>query len=239
VSTYSADLPDLMPVLSRGKHRNPRKGACFMELVSYLAGERWSDHPPCTHSLLGALARHVNDRTSDAARPRLAMLIPSVIGLTSDDLHVDARIALRCATTALPVVSEEFQRVMAVSVLACEHVLAELDGREPGTLQDASRQALADAPHAERWARRFTKGIAREVQVSHRGFRRHAAPGTVACAVEGIARACIPDSDRMLHDLLCGAIDDTAAWTRRDTVASVPASEWEAACRFTGVTARR
>jgi hypothetical protein len=24
--------PELMPVLSRGKHRNPRRGACFMEM---------------------------------------------------------------------------------------------------------------------------------------------------------------------------------------------------------------
>ena len=51
-------LPQLLPVLSRGKHRNPRKGACFMELASFLAGERWSDHPACTHPLLAALARH-------------------------------------------------------------------------------------------------------------------------------------------------------------------------------------
>src|SRR3954469_7130258 len=97
--------PDLMPVLSRGKHRNPRKGACFMELASFLAGERWSDHPACTHRLLAALARHVNDYTSDEGRSRLGELVPSVIGLTSDDPVVDARIALRAATQALPVVA--------------------------------------------------------------------------------------------------------------------------------------
>src|SRR2546430_6952780 len=90
-------VPEIVPLLSRGKHRNPRKGACFMELASVLAGERWSDHPACTHPLLAALARHVNDYTSDAGRRRLAELIPSVIGLTSDDPRVDARIALRCA----------------------------------------------------------------------------------------------------------------------------------------------
>src|SRR3954467_11691473 len=95
--------PDLLPVLSRGRHRNPSKGACFMELASYLAGERWSDHPSCTHPLLAGLARLVNDPTSGAARPRLAELIPAVIGLTGDDLRIDARIALRSATTALPV----------------------------------------------------------------------------------------------------------------------------------------
>jgi hypothetical protein len=47
VPGYETDLPELVPVLSRGKHRNPRRGACFMELASYLAGERWSDQPAC------------------------------------------------------------------------------------------------------------------------------------------------------------------------------------------------
>ena len=53
-----------VPVLSRGKHRNPRKGACFMEFASYLAGEPWSDHPACTHPLLagrGARRQRLHD----------------------------------------------------------------------------------------------------------------------------------------------------------------------------------
>src|SRR2546422_14002 len=124
--------PDVLPVLSRGKHRTPRKGACFMEFASFLAGERWSDHPACTHPLLATVARLVNDYTADAERQRLAVLIPSVIGLTSDDLHVDARIALRCALIALPVAAAERQNVMAVSVLTCNRVLAEVDGRPGG-----------------------------------------------------------------------------------------------------------
>src|SRR5919202_1212749 len=140
--------PDLLPILSPGKHRNPGAGACFMELASLLAGERWSDHPSCTHPLLAALARHVNDYTSDAARPRLAGLIPSVIGLTGDDLHIDARVALRSATMALPVVAAGRQRVMAVSVLACQRVLAGLDGRAVGSLEEQSRRALAEVPQA-------------------------------------------------------------------------------------------
>jgi hypothetical protein len=112
--------PDLFPILSPGKHRSPRTGACFMELASLLAGERWSDHPACTHPLLAAVARHVNDHSSDARRQRLAEPIPSVIGLTGDDLHIDARMALRSAIMALPVVAANRQRVMAVSVLTCD-----------------------------------------------------------------------------------------------------------------------
>src|SRR5512132_442285 len=136
---YDGRPPTLLPMLARGKHRNPRTGACFMELASLLAGERFSDHPACTHPLLAAVARHVNDHASDAGRQRLAELIPSVIGLTGDDLRIDARIALGSATMALPVVAAERQRVMAVSVLSCDRILAGLDGRPGGGLQEQSR----------------------------------------------------------------------------------------------------
>jgi hypothetical protein len=205
--------PALLPVLSRGKHRNPRKGACFMELASYLAGERWSDHPACTHPLLAALGRHVNDLISDTARPRLAPLIPSVIGLTSDDPHVDVEIALHCATTALPIAPAESQRVMAVSVLTCNRVLAELDGLPPDHLDGRSRVALAAVPHAARWAREFTRGL----PISVERFQRRAAPRTVQSAVEGIARAVVPEPDAMLHDLLSGAIELTSALIRPES----------------------
>jgi hypothetical protein len=206
VSIGEVRVPASIPVLSWGKHRSPRKGACFMELASYLAGERWSDSPACTHPLLAALARHVNDCTSDAARQRLVELVPSVIGLTSDDPHVDVRIALRAATTALPVVGAD--RAMAVAVLTCQRVLADLDGRPEGWLDDESREALARAPYAAEWARRFTAGT----PISLRRFRRHAAPSIVRDAVVGIARACVPEPDRLLHDLLVGAIEDCRAW---------------------------
>ena len=199
--------PTLLPLLSRGRHGNRRKGACFMELASLLAGERWSDHPACTHPLLAAVARHVNDYTTDAGRQRLAVLIPSVIGLTSDDLHVDARIALRCATTALPVVSAQRQRAMAVAVLAADQVLAGLDGRPAGALEEHSAQTLAGAPHAARWADGFTG----ELSLTPDAFRRRSAQSIVSCAIKGIAQACIPDPDTVLHDLLIGAIDDCRA----------------------------
>jgi hypothetical protein len=209
---HNAQPPDLFPILSPGKHRNPRTGACFMELASLLAGERWSDHPACTHPLLAAVARHVNDHTSDAGRQRLTDLVPSVIGLTGDDLHIDARIALRSATMALPVAAAGRQRIMAVSVLTCERVLAELDERAVGSLQEQSRLALADVPHAAEWAYQFTSGV----RPSAKGFRRQAAPTIAHDAVEGIAQACVPDPDGMLRDLLVQAIGECAAWVGRD-----------------------
>ena len=215
MSYHDVQPPDLLPILSPGKHRNPRTGACFMELASLLAGERWSDHPTCTHPLLAAVARHVNDHTSDAGRQRLTHLVPSVIGLTGDDLHIDARIALRSAIMALPVVAANRQRVMAVSVLTCDRVLAELDGRAAAALEKQSRLALAKAPHAAAWADQFTSGI----RPSHKGFRRQAAPTIVQDAVEGIAQACVPDPDGMLRGLLVQAIEVCAAWAGRDRTA--------------------
>jgi hypothetical protein len=202
----------MVPILSRGKHRNPRRGACFMELASYLAGERWSDHPACTHPLLAALARDVNDYTSDAARGRLAGLIPSVIGLTGDDLHIDARVALVCARMALPVAAAGRQQVLAVSVLVCERVLGNLDGRPAGWLTEPSQAALARVPDAARWARGFT----RDLPIAAKPFRQRAAPFTVHTAAEGIAQACIPQADEMLRDLLIAAISECSAWVARD-----------------------
>jgi hypothetical protein len=216
----AAQVPELIPQLSRGKHRSPRKGACFMEMASYLAGERWSDHPACTHPLLAALARLVNDHTSDAGRGDLVELVPAVIGLTSDDPHVDVQIMLGSATTALPVVAAERQCVLAVSVLAAERVRADLDGRPAGELEERSRWALAQVPHAAQWAHRFTQ----EMGTTAKGVRRHGAPNTVRHAVVGIAQACIPDPDGMLRDLLVDAIADCARWARRDAHAPCPRS---------------
>jgi hypothetical protein len=237
VATHDLSVPDQLPILSRGKHRNPRKGACFMELVSYLAGERWSDHPKCTHPLLAAVARAVNDCTPDESRAPLALLIPSVIGLAGDDPHIDVRIALRCATTALPTVPAEQQRTLAVAVVTCERLLDDPDGRPPGSLTEASRAALDGVPHAAEWARGFARGH----RSSLRGFRRHAAPSIVRVAATGIAEARPADPAEPLYDLLVGAIDECRAWVERDLppAADPDPVRWADACALTGTVTPR
>jgi hypothetical protein len=230
MSKTQPHLPDMVPVLSRGKHRNPRKGACFMELASYLAGERWSDHPACTHSLLASVALLVNDHTSDEGRPLLAELIPSVIGLTGDDLHIDALITLRCATIALPVAAADRQRVLAVSVLVCEKVLARLDGRRENNLSPDSVRVLGAVPHATQWADRFTSQVGPRLAA----FRRQSAPDAVRFAVEGAAYALIPDPDVLLRRMLADSIDICAAWTgNRASGVWVDEAAWADACRLT------
>lgn len=179
-----------------------------MEFASYLAGERWSDHPSCTHPLLASVARLVNDFTTDDGRQRLAALVPSVVDLKGDDPRIDVAITLRVATTALPVVAAERQRVMAVAILAAERVLDDLDQRPRGTLTPASRRALQQVPEAHAWAKRF----GRHLKISTKGFYRQTAPHAVAGAVDGIARACIDDPDSLLYELLGGAIDDATRY---------------------------
>ena len=109
--------PDLMPTLSAGRHRSARQGACFMEFASYLAGERWSDNPACTHFLLAALARDINDLTTNDARDALMPLVTRVIGLTGDDPRVLESLAVRAASAALPIASMERQRALAAGLL--------------------------------------------------------------------------------------------------------------------------
>ncbi|MFC6008358.1 hypothetical protein [Angustibacter luteus] len=197
-----------MPTLSAGKHRSPRTGACVMEFASYLAGERWSDQPRCTHPLLAELARGVNDHVSDDARQRLVPLVPAVIGLTSDDPRVDAHVALLAAAAALPIAAEPTQRALAVAVLTCSRVLADLDGSEQRAAYVEA--VLERAPQAEQWARRFTDGSR---VPSLRVFRRYAAPHTVRYAVRGIAKAAVPDPDARLCALLEQAVAQFPSWT--------------------------
>jgi hypothetical protein len=70
-------------VLSRGKHRNPARGACFMEYTSLLAGEPHTDQPACVDEELAAVLRGANDKLTDVDRPLLVPLLGRAIGLTA------------------------------------------------------------------------------------------------------------------------------------------------------------
>jgi len=198
--------PEVMPILSPGRHRSPRRGACFMELASYLAGERWSDHPACTHGTLAHLARMVNDRTSEAGRARLMPLIPTVIGLTSDDPLLDVLLAVRAAHAALPIAAEERQRSQAVGLRVALTVLGERDDELAAESREFAEAALRAAPAADAWAIQFM----REIGPGRRGMTVRQCRDLVTGAVDGIARACVGDPDDRLVALLTAAVSDTA-----------------------------
>jgi hypothetical protein len=203
--------PFVMPVLSAGKHRNPRKGACFMEFASYLAGERWSDHPACTHPLLASLARQVNDALSDAGRAEIVELIPRVVGLTGSDPRIDVAIAIRAGATAMPIASQPRQNVIAAGLIACRAWMADavLTARDTTaryqfveSLEGDAQDALVQTPHAYRWAEQFVDTVG----ISTRRMHTEGAPSIVKVSVEGVGQACVANPERILVQLLRDAI---------------------------------
>lgn len=192
-------IPDGVPRLSRGRHRSPRRGACFMEFASYLAGERWSDHPACTDPALAMLARMVNDLADDARRDELAIEVPRVVGLRGDDAELGLAVAVRAASAALPIASMERQRALAAGLLAA----ADDDRPLPSAIAAARDAALDAAPDARDWARTQRALL----PTTSRG-----GPGIeamVRVAAIGIREACVTDADDRLIALLRQAIADT------------------------------
>lgn len=207
----SSSIPEGMPILSAGRHRNPHSGACFMEFASYLAGEKWSDHPACTHALLATLARDVNDLTTDEARNRLLPLVTRVVGLTSDDPVVAASIAVRAASAALPIASMERQRALAAGVIS---LLRRISTPE---LECMAEAALSQAPDARRWAERYL--------ASTRIAPRHSDRATEAIvhtATVGIALACLPDSEPDADARLSALLEEAILGTEAIVAASRP-----------------
>jgi hypothetical protein len=193
-----------LPILSAGRHRNAKRGACFMEYASYLAGERWSDRPACTHPSLASLARLVNDLTSDDARGGLSRLIPSVVGLNGDDPRIPVLLAVLGASSALPIASSMRQGALATGLIRCEQLLEQWEGPQVERARMRIRAAFLMAPGTEEWAKDFID------QVSPRGARELVVndEALLRTAAIGIADACVQDADERLRKLLEQAIDE-------------------------------
>ena len=76
--------------LTKGLHKNFESGACLLEAASYLAGEKWTDHPTCVSKVLGTFGRSLNDILPDGLRKKLVQLIAQIVG-TADDGQDEAR----------------------------------------------------------------------------------------------------------------------------------------------------
>jgi hypothetical protein len=213
MTRQSVRIPNGVPVLKRGKHRWPRQGACFMEFASWLAGERFSDHPRCTHPMLGALARGVNDAVTDAGRRRIVHLVSRVVGLVGPDDLVAATVAVRAATTAMPVAAFEHQKALAVGLLRCEQQLSTMDERETAHLRAMTRDGLGHCPQATRWARKFVaKPWGRGQDFSR------AATHVVQLGVLSISASSASD------ELLCDLLETTIGDCEKLRQATAPAS---------------
>jgi hypothetical protein len=215
----STAIPQLVPTLSAGRHRSARRGACFMEFASFLAGERWSDSPNCTDPVLSTLARAVNDTMNDDRRSELITDIPRVIGLRGDELRLGLVVALRAATVALPVASMERQRALAVGIIATLDALAELGVNRPRA-REAAEQAMEQVPDATSWAHvHLADWRARPIDLA-----RHGCGAIVRTAALGVAQACVSDPDTLLVDMLRSSIDDVESFLNKETFTIAPAS---------------
>jgi hypothetical protein len=118
--TERLDMINTLPPLTEGNHASIEEGACVMELVSWVAGEPWSDHPECVCPVIAAFLRAWNDGLPDGERDTLLRpLIPLVMNTR--------------ATTAI----ERRRALMAADWLVREHT--------PAWLRLAKLDAHADA----------------------------------------------------------------------------------------------
>src|SRR5215469_10789169 len=71
-------------VLSVGSHASAEDGMCVMEMVSYIAGETWSDSPACASPVISSFLRSWNDSLDDETRQRLRSYARRVTGTAND-----------------------------------------------------------------------------------------------------------------------------------------------------------
>jgi hypothetical protein len=126
VDNVQLELPDHLPALDRGAHPSGSGKACAMEAASWLAGERWSDHPRSVHRSIASVARWVNDALEDEERQKLWPLILASLDTGKESgfrldrrlRHFTRRAGCRAAAVGRPVdawteVLEEHKRLTA------------------------------------------------------------------------------------------------------------------------------
>jgi len=225
-------VPEFMPMLSPGKHRSPRSGGCFMEIASFLAGDRWSDHPKCADPALAELARCVNDVLPDSARSRLSPMIPSVIGTGhrtgTDRIRIAAVVVRECTLVGLPLVNLK-TRPLACALLVAEHMLDEST--------DEAAAALATQPDAADFARRFLHENAGRWQ-DPRAYLSLAVPQALRCAVRTVSEDLGDDAPDVLVTMLANAIDAARRVCGLVDDYDVSERRWQTACALVGVERR-
>ena len=193
--------PDFMPVLSAGAHDNPKEGACVMEMVSFLAGEDWSDRPACTHPVLAEMARSVNDRLPDDERQKILPLMGRLFGTaetgTDRERHVlRVRLAAWCARQVLDLAPD--RGVALAAVVAAE-------GWCDGLVTAAECRAAADAANAANAAN--AAYAANAANAANAAYAANAAANAAYAANAANAASLLP--------LLSGLIDEYDRLTGR------------------------
>jgi hypothetical protein len=71
--------------LGEGAHESFEHGVCALELSSYLAGEKFSDHPKCVSPVIATYIRELNDSWNDETRQLLKPYIVKILNTAGAD----------------------------------------------------------------------------------------------------------------------------------------------------------
>lgn len=107
----SVDVPLLRP----GRHIDPRRGACLLELVSILDSAVWSDGPGCVDPTLARVGRAVNDLSGDGRH----LLVPFAFwlrGTATGDPQVGQAVAVESLLAARPLSAGSAQRRLSAGL---------------------------------------------------------------------------------------------------------------------------
>jgi hypothetical protein len=204
-----AKMPTAMPILAAGRHRSPRRGACLMEYTSVLAGERFSDAPRCTDPVMAAVARAVNDYSSDSGRQRIAPYAGDLTTAHGAGDDVQRGIVRRCLLTALRYADGSRRQVLLVALLGLDRAACGVTrGWDDSMLSLDTELALL------RGDRGFADAAAyvAPLSVTTREHARRAYAVAVEMAVATIAESVDSSamSDEALFDLFQECLEDYA-----------------------------
>jgi hypothetical protein len=141
--------------IASGGHASLDDGACVMEAVAYVAGERWSDHPQCASRVISAFLRAWNDAMNDEDRQQLKPLVPRLVGTAASD-EVELRRSWMALDWYCRVSAPTWLRLaglndIAVAIEATEPIVDSASAtRAQGALAQAPSEA--DAARAAAWA---------------------------------------------------------------------------------------
>ena len=214
--------PDFMPILSKGAHDEGSGQACVMEMVSFLAGEEWSDSPSCTHPVLARMAQVVNDRLPDAERHRLVPLIGCLFGTgetgTEHERKVlSVRLACWCARQVLDLAPD--RPVALAAIEAAEGWVAGTVSEEECHAAYAANAAYATYAAAYANATYATYAYATyATAAAYAAANANAASAAYAAATAAAANAAYAanaNAAANLIDLLTGVLDEYDRLTGR------------------------
>jgi hypothetical protein len=178
-----------------GSHKDFKSGACAMEIVSWLAGEKHSDSPRCTCPVIASLVRGLNDRmgagkAGDKLRDEiLKPLLPKLLG-TRGSRQLMVRRAYLAANAAVH-----------------EYAPAALEARKRPDLA----KRLREAPEiVDRESALKARDIAREVRAAYAAAAASAAYAAAAASAAYAAAASAAYAADAASDAAADAASDAA-----------------------------